>query len=377
MNNSNIDLSGAKILIVDDTPANLKVLRQALEPEGYSILIATSGEAAIKIAKNAQPDLILLDVQMPGIDGFETCRRLKEDESTENIAIIFVTARAETESLVQGFRAGSVDYIVKPFQNEEVLARVHTHLKIEHLSREIQSAADRKGRFVANITHEIRTPMTAIVGHLDNMLDGIAGELTERQQRSFSRIKKNSDYLLDLVNDLLDLHKIEAGRIDVSPAPFSIQNLIENCCATLQTLVKPDVELRIDIGCDIDEASTDEALLRQIILNLLSNALKFTQTGHVTIAVINKDTAPIMVNERPELEISVSDTGIGIPPEALETIFEELQQVQGANREHKGTGLGLAITKKLSHILGGSIHVKSELDRGSTFTLRIPAAYQH
>ncbi len=143
MNAAPIDLSGAKVLLVDDTPENLKILRQTLEPEGYSILVATDGEAALKVAGSASPDLILLDVQMPGIDGYETCRRLKQDEATQDVPVIFVTARAETQSIVEGFQAGGVDYIVKPFQNEEVLVRVQTHLKIDRLAREVEAAQQR------------------------------------------------------------------------------------------------------------------------------------------------------------------------------------------------------------------------------------------
>ena len=138
MDTPHIDLTGARILIVDDTPENLRILRQALEPEGYKILVATSGEGALKVAGQVPLDLILLDVQMPGIDGFETCRRLKSNPDARHIPVIFVTARTETASVLEGFQAGGVDYIVKPFQNEEVLARVHTHLKIDHLARELR-----------------------------------------------------------------------------------------------------------------------------------------------------------------------------------------------------------------------------------------------
>ena len=143
MGPSDVELTGSKILIVDDTPANLRVLRQALEPEGYSILIATNGESALKIAQNAAPDLILLDIQMPGIDGYETCRRLKESEETQGIPVVFVTAQSETHSIVEGFQVGGVDYIVKPFQNEEVLARARTHLKVSRLAQEVERAQQR------------------------------------------------------------------------------------------------------------------------------------------------------------------------------------------------------------------------------------------
>ena len=133
-----IELTGAKVLIVDDTPENLKLLRQTLETEGYSILVATNGEAALKIVRRASPDLILLDVMMPGIDGFETCRRLKQDVQNTDIPVLFITARAETEAIVEGFQAGGVDYIVKPFQDREVLMRVRSHLQINRLARELE-----------------------------------------------------------------------------------------------------------------------------------------------------------------------------------------------------------------------------------------------
>ena len=148
------DLSGAKVLLVDDTPENLRVLRQALEPEGYSILISTSGEIALRIAKSAQPDLILLDVRMPGIDGFETCRQLKQNEDTRDIPVIFVTAQSETQSLVEGFQVGGIDYIQKPFQNEEVLARVQTHLRVRRLSLEVESAHQR---IIDEMEHELQS----------------------------------------------------------------------------------------------------------------------------------------------------------------------------------------------------------------------------
>jgi sigma-B regulation protein RsbU (phosphoserine phosphatase) len=154
MNNTKIDLSGAKVLVVDDTPANLRLMRQALEPEGYHILIATNGEAAIKTAASALPDLILLDVQMPGIDGFETCRRLKANPTTVDIPVIFVTAQIDTEDVVKGFQVGSIDYIAKPFQAQEVLVRVQTHLKITRLSREVEIAQQR---LIDEMGKELRT----------------------------------------------------------------------------------------------------------------------------------------------------------------------------------------------------------------------------
>ena len=432
MNRADVDLTGAKILLVDDLPDNLRVLRQALEPKGYRILIATSGETALRVARSMRPDLILLDVQMPGMDGFETCRRLKGEADTRDIPVIFVTARTETESVVEGFGIGGVDYIVKPFQTEEILARVQTHLKIDRLSRElhesnralssankelfelnrelqqktealeranqalsiandqIQEATRRKSQFLASMSHELRTPMNAILGFTDLVLRRAGDLLPEQQRDNLLKVKLSADHLLNLINDLLDLSKIEAGRMDVRAAPFEVKRLIVTCCATVSPLVKPGVALDYEIADDVGEAHTDEARLRQIIINLLSNALKFTEQGEVKVRVARPPTAdrrpppsipgpPSSVVRRPSedglLEIAVSDTGIGIPPDALNYIFDEFRQVEGGSQQHKGTGLGLSITKKLTELLGGTIEVESAVGKGSTFTVRIPTVY--
>jgi signal transduction histidine kinase len=407
MERSQIELAGAKVLLVDDTPANLKLLRQALEPEGYSILIASSGEAALRIVRNARPDLILLDVQMPGLNGFDTCRLLKQDEATRSIPVIFVTARAETESVVEGFRAGGVDYIVKPFQSEEVLARVRTHLQIDRLARdletsnralsranrEIREATERKSRFLASMAHELRTPMNAILGFTSLVLRHSGEALPERQRDNLAKVKQCGEHQLRLIAEVLDLSRIEAGRTEIHPAPLSVKRLAMDCCAEVGPLVPAGVTLTCEAPDSLPEIVTDEARLRQILMNLLSNALKFTESGEVRVAVKRPptdDRRPIAADGRESeasflrssvvgppsgdlLEIAVSDTGIGIPPDALDTIFEEFRQVKRPEpQKHQGTGLGLTITKRLTELLGGTIAVESEAGRGSTFTVRLP-----
>ena len=182
MPHAQLDLTGSKILLVDDTPENLKLLRQTLETEGYNILVATSGETALRIARKANPDLILLDVMMPGMDGFETCRHLKQDEGTRDVPVIFVTARAETPSVVEGFRAGGVDYIVKPFQSEEVLIRVETHLKLDRLTRELVGKNADLSRANRQLQEEIaqRKALSAERNHLAEQLSMISYREAER-----------------------------------------------------------------------------------------------------------------------------------------------------------------------------------------------------
>ncbi len=234
-------------------------------------------------------------------------------------------------------------------------------------NRQIQEAADRKATFFASMSHELRTPLTSIKGYVDNMLDGIGGEPTERHRRNLTRVTRNSDHLLNLVNDLLDLSKIEAGRMDVNAEQVAVKELIASCCDTVGPLVKPGVVLKQEVSGEVGEAHTDEGRLRSIVINLLSNALKFTEQGEVAVRTSK-------ANEH--LVIAVSDTGTGIPADALESIFQEFQQVKGSDPQHKGTGLGLPITKGFAELLGGTIKVESEIGKGSTFTVRIPTVYK-
>ena len=382
MSDQSIDLANAKILLVDDQPTNLKVLRQALETADSKILAATSGARAIEIAQRAHPDLILLDVMMPEMDGYETCRKLKEDPATAGIPVLFITARTDTESVVQGFAAGSVDYLTKPFQTDEVLIRVATHLRNDRLTRElatsnqalsaanekIQQASHRKSRFLANMAHELRTPMNAIVGFTRMVQRKSGALLPEQQRQNLAKVQTSANHMLDLVNEILDLSKIEAGQMQVHAAPCDLEELVADCCDTLSPLVGSEVELSYAVDEAIGQAHTDAVRLRQIIVNLMGNALKFTEKGRVQVR-IDAD----QLDGKALIVIAVSDTGTGIPAADLATIFEEFRQVEGAAGEHKGTGLGLSITQSLAQLLGGTIGVESESGQGSTFTVCIPA----
>ena len=404
----------ANILIVDDQPANLSILSDALEPEGYRILAAPSGEVALDIARRVLPDLILLDVLMPGMDGFETCRQLKNEESTREIPVIFVTAKDETESVVEGFRVGGVDYIPKPFEKEEALARVETHLKIHRLTRElihknealeqeivrrtqaeqardraqqalveqnerleeqnraleeanrqIQEASRAKSAFLASMSHELRTPMNSILGFTELIEEGIFGEIPEVLQEPVEEIHQSGQHLLNLINDVLDLSKIEAGRMDLHPSECVLEGCIESVAAMIRPLAE-DKGLRVltNIEEGLPTCVVDEGRIMQVLLNLGGNAVKFTEKGEVELGVRK---------EEEELFVWVRDTGIGIPSEKLEEIFTEFSQAGTLiAREQEGTGLGLSISKRIVELHGGEIGVESEVGKGSTFWFRIP-----
>ncbi len=376
---NNIDLKNAKVLMVDDMPANIDVLRKVLIEEGYQLFFANSGEKAIKIANRALPDLILLDVMMPKVDGFETCRRLQQNEATQEIPIIFLTAKNQAEDIKEGFKLGAVDYIVKPFRHEEVCMRVRVHLQRSILIQREQSclsaeAANRaKSEFLANMSHELRTPMNAIIGFSELL----SKMITDKKHKNYvDSIQTAGKTLLILINDILDLAKIEAGRLDIHPEAID-PRIIFTELEQLFALKIADKGLAFRI--EIDEAlpsviKLDENRLRQVLLNLIGNAVKFTEQGNITVSVRQSHKE----NDTIDLIITVADTGIGIPKEHIENIFNAFQQVDGqSTRKYGGTGLGLSISKRLVEMMNGYISIQSQVDMGSVFEITLQDVKVH
>ncbi|MEK7990996.1 MAG: hybrid sensor histidine kinase/response regulator [Thiotrichaceae bacterium] len=375
------------ILVVDDVPANVKVLMDFLTANNFKVLTAKDGQAAIKRAEYAKPDLILLDVMMPIMDGYEACKVLKSQENTLDIPIIFMTALADTTDKVKGFELGASDYITKPFQQEEVLARVNNHLKIVMLQKQLQlrntelealyleqkqarqaaeAASKAKDTFLANMSHELRTPLNAIIGygeiiHEDAFELGFRDILTDLDSIQFA-----AKQLLDLINDVLDLAKIEAEKMELQIDQVQICEFIKNIVVLIQPIIKKNNnELIVTCSEEVGTMQTDGKRVQQILLNLLGNAAKFTCDGQVQL---------IARREGEQLFFDVKDTGIGIAQEQLETIF--LPFLQGDNshtRKYGGTGLGLALCQRICVILGGQIWVHSKIGKGSQFTVELQA----
>ena len=371
------DHRGARLLLVDDQPANLDVLGELLEAEGYRISMVPSGPIALKVAAQARPDLVLLDVMMPEMDGYEVCR-LKASDQTRDIPVVFITGRTQQEDLVAGFQAGGVDYITKPFQDEEVLvrethvrmARMNAHIQqqnqaLEEANRQVQEANRLKSDFLARMSHDLRTPMNAIVGYTRILLRKSKDALEERQYRNLGNIRLCADNLLALLNDILDLSRIEADRIDLREEEVDLGDLARTCAASVESLLKPGVELRLELA-PIAPVRTDQDRLRRVLMNLLGNAVKFTDSGAITLALKQGNGT---------VELSVADTGVGISPDDLPHIFDEFRQVEQAGQNKgEGSGLGLAIAKKSVELLGGDIGVESQLGSGTCFWVRLKIA---
>ena len=388
------------ILVVDDNAANVKVVVDYLKESGFETIIARNGTMGLRRAKFSNPNLILLDVLMPDIDGFETCRRLKMDKETKDIPIIFMTALTDVEDKVKGFAAGGVDYVTKPIQEEEVLARVRTHLMIQaqrnrlqqqtielkqakELAESAQAVAEEanqaKSAFLANMSHELRTPLNSILGYTQILQRRYSDPFITN---GLSIVMKSGEHLLTLINDILDLSKIEAGKLQLYPSlchfPPFLSTIVEIIRARadekeLSLIYEADPNLPISV-------EVDETRLRQVLLNLLDNAVKFTDTGQVTLRVkmvahskINGTTTSVENNTAPDfkyyvtLNFEVEDTGIGMTYDQLETIFKSFEQVSGPSHRREGTGLGLSISRQLTQMMGGNIHVSSTPGKGSRF----------
>jgi signal transduction histidine kinase len=397
----------ATILVVDDIAANRNLLRETLEPQGYEVLVAPDGETALKVAQRVLPDAILLDVNMPGMDGYAACRQLKEIEATRHIPVIFISANEGTQSLVEGFRAGSVDYLNKPFRSEEVLTRLETHLKINRLTRALElkneelttanrqleeevtrrkaaeAAANQanaaKSVFLARMSHELRTPLNAIIGYSELLREQVGDLGQAGLQPDLEKIHHAGEHLLGLINDILDLSKIEAGGMTLYLEEFNIAQMIQEVSATVQPLVGKNANrLEVDCPADVGEMHADLSKVRQCLFNLLSNASKFTEKGCIQL-ITRRERAEAMAGDGQAAMISftVRDSGLGMTPEHLGRLFQDYAQADSSTfKKYGGTGLGLAISKRLCQMMGGDITVSSELGSGSTFRVTLPARVQ-
>jgi signal transduction histidine kinase len=405
-----------KILLVDDRAENLLALEAILEQLGQNLVRATSGPEALKRVLVEEFAVILLDVQMPGMNGFEVAEIIKSREKSRSIPIIFLSAISKEDAYVfKGYSMGAVDYVFKPFNPEVLRSKVAVfvdlylkqceiqrqgdllresqkrELDLEHrtslLEAEARSAAKlsqmndelhrrqvaleqamgARNRFYASMSHELRTPINAVIGYSTLMLDNIYGPLNAKQKEGLQRTLKAARHLLELVNDVLDLSKIEAGKIELSLQPVMFPALIEDLFVTVRPLADEyGSDLALDMESEPFNIVSDPRRVRQILLNLLSNAIKFGEGKPIRVVCRQCEDKGV--------EIEVIDEGVGIAQEDITRIFEEFVQV--SESKQPGTGLGLPISRRLAQLLDGLLTVHSIAGQGSSFRLTLPASLE-
>lgn len=354
------------VLIVDDNQVNLNLLSTILQEVNYTVVTASSAEEALERIRTQSPDIILLDVMMPDMDGFSLCRRLKQDDYFSDIPVIFLTSLSRKADIVEGFNAGGHDYIVKPFNRQELLARVRNHIHLydmllenKRLIRLSEDASRSKSEFLASMSHEIRTPLNSIIGMAEVLAET---PLSQEQRKYVSIFRSAGESLLEIINDILDLSKIEAGQTELESIDFHLPTLLNSVVSILSVrAAEQNSHISIHIHPKVPHAiNSDPTRLRQILINLVGNAIKFTENGSVEITV--ESNSPNM------LLFSVKDNGIGIPKDKQELIFESFTQADSlTTRKYGGTGLGLTICQKLVKIMSGRVWLESTPNKGSTF----------
>jgi signal transduction histidine kinase len=395
MTSHHTEINKGNILIVDDTPENLQVLSVTLSERGYKVRGVVNGKMAIRAARSAPPDLILLDIRMPDTSGYEVCEALKLDPQTSKIPIIFISALDEVLDKVKAFEVGGADYITKPFQVEEVIARVEHQLTIQSLQKkliqqneqlqkeiverkkaeeEAAAASKAKSEFLTNMSHELRTPLNAIMGFTQVMLRDPF--LSTEQLENLRIINRSGEHLLDLINDVLDMSKIEAGIITICETSFDLYRLLD----TLEEMFyfkaeKKGLKLKFIVHPDVPQyIKTDQKKLRGCLINLLGNAIKFTENGSVILRVNLDGEKPInttLPGSKFPIVFEVEDTGVGISAAEIDTLFNAFVQTEAGRKSFEGTGLGLTITKKFVQLLDGNIRVISVLNQGTIFEFNI------
>ncbi|QYM77664.1 hybrid sensor histidine kinase/response regulator [Horticoccus luteus] len=365
--------AGRRILIVDDDRMNLRILGGILKADGYTLIEAATGEQAIELYAAASPDLVLLDVMMPGINGFETCRKLRETYRSDCAPIIFITAKSDSDDVVEGLAAGGVDYLPKPFQAKEVLARIRTHLFNQQLIEEqrnlveaLSRANAAKNRFLGMAAHDLRNPLASIRALAEFLRDGTFGPLNPEQLDLIKTIHEASHSMLDLVNELLDVATIEAGELKVSLAPHDLVEVVGKCVA-MENLAAARKKTQIVPQHPAAAMITQMDLpkIKQVVENLLSNAVKYSPPGS-TVSVQFYRTADMV-------GFGVIDQGPGIPDAERDKLFQDFGRLSAQpTGGEKSTGLGLAICRKIVDAHRGSITAANRSGSGCEFRVSLP-----
>ncbi len=420
-------LGPKKILAVDDSLTYLHALGDTLRGEGYDVILAHSGEEALEMVAVQPVDCILLDRLMPGLGGTETCRRIKATPTLRDIPLIMLTATEDRDAMIESLSTGADDYVLKSSEIDVLKARLRAQLRrkqfedesrrvrVELMNKELEASEARaarqlfesraallaelelknselerasrlKSEFLANMSHELRTPLNAVIGFSSALRQGLAGPLNDKQLEFIDYIASGGKHLLELITDILDLSKIESGKMTLEMEPADINALLVNSLSVVrEKALAHRLNLRFDAQ-EIGQVQIDQRKTKQIVYNLLSNAVKFTPDGgSVTLRLqrVARGSIPSegLLSARAAtgapadlfLGISVNDTGIGIAPSDVQRLCQPFVQLDsGLTRKFEGTGLGLALVRQLVELHGGCLALSSTLGVGSTFSVWLP-----
>ncbi len=371
---SNTSLNTPTVLIVDDNPTNVKIIAITLQLLKYKIVIATDGLGAIEMVKRTRPDLILMDVMMPEMDGYEACKIIKEDKDNENIPVIFLTALNDKENIVRGFEVGGVDYISKPFNKAEFISRVQTHLDLKMTRDELQETSNYltelnsiKDKMFSVIGHDLRSPLSSVKMSLEFLSQSTHNCDDEELAETLDVLVKTTDEVFSLLENLLGWAKSQSGNLNLIPEKVNLKDLIDS----IYILNKGNLTFKkIQFNTNVDDSiclNVDLNTIKIVFRNLLSNAIKFTPNeGEISIS---SEVDGAYTN------IIVEDSGVGISKENIGKLFNKTQHLStyGTNKE-SGSGLGLILCHDFVVRNGGEINVESTVGEGTKFILRFPTA---
>ncbi len=367
------------ILVVDDTEDNLDLLEFALKRKPVKMLRAASGMACLAIAKDSKPDIILLDIQMPEMDGFETLKRLRSSPETTKIPVIFLTAqKKDPESIAKGLALGADQYLTKPIDTEELLVRTKMLVSLKRAEAELERM---RADFMAMLVHDLRSPLIGIKNVLELLQESDkTAPLSQDYFELINSAQMSSNRLLELVSDLLDVSKYEAGNIAFDKASVPVSRFIDPILKQMEVQFRQrNVSLSTSFSNGLPNVYADAQKTEQVMMNFLSNALKFTKSGGTITLAAEPITEKIHTDledlTRRFVRVSIGDTGVGIAQDEIGLLFRRYKQAASARTtKHKGTGLGLVICKLIVEAQGGTVGVQSELGRGSTFNFTLPVA---
>lgn len=370
------------ILIVDDTEANIRLLSHVLRESGFSHIVAFNGTDAIELIKTRKPDLVLLDIMMPDMTGYEVCIEINADEELKSIPIIFLSALSETSDKVEGFEAGGVDYITKPYQKDEVLARIRTHLFLSKLQKErderieilrnreveLKELNKKKDQLVRIVSHDIKNPLTGIVG-LANLIRENTSLPKDEINKMLIAMEQSGKKLMDMVEKVLDNETNSKSEEKLNSTEGYLEDLIEKIISVNKPkAILKNIKLSHSSKFQISKVNLDHTKIEIALNNIVSNALKFTAANGSVKLLAESDASKVL--------FTIKDSGIGIPAAIVSTLFDESSNNRGKSElgtdGEIGTGLGLDVVEKYVNIHEGKVWVESLENIGTTFFIEIP-----